>query len=142
MVGNAASLSALIAEDASFVEHSGAERAALDTVVASFKALAESTASGSASFQDSAATRQFADTFAKLAGQSQETVTEGGVSFADLNAFVTRSFNDNAQIVQRIADKALNEKRAAQEAAAREAEEEKKRQKQEREAAQAAKLAE
>ena len=134
LVGNVASLSALIDEDASFVECSDAERASLLSVNRIYSQMAEAAAEGSKTFQDSRKTSDFADAFEKLSRSSADTVTDGGVTFEELNAFVTRCFTDNAQIVQRISDKELAAKReaaAAQEeadklAAAAEAEEEAK----------------
>ncbi len=123
LVGNVARLSALIEEDASFVECSDAERASLSSVTRIFNQMTESAQEGSSSFQDSRKTADFADTFEKLSRSSSDTVTDGGVTFEELNAFVSRSFSDNAQILQRISDKALAAKReaAAQEKAERQA---------------------
>ena len=81
--------------------------------------MTEAAQDGSASFQDGRKTSDFADTFEKLSRSSSDIVTDGGVTFEELNAFVSRCFTDNAQIVQRISDKALAAKREA--AAAEEA---------------------
>ena len=81
---------------------------------------------GSKTFGKGSAVGDFADAFTKLALGSSDQVSAEGISFADLNSFVSRSYSD-AQVVQRIADKALNEKRAqqaAEEEAARKAAEE------------------
>ena len=75
--------------------------------------MAEAAAKGSKTFQDSRKTSDFADAFEKLSRSSADTVTDGGVTFEELNAFVTRCFTDNAQIVQRISDKELAAKREA-----------------------------
>ena len=75
---------------------------------------------GSKTLAKGEATNAFAQSFTKLARGSDDLVKEGGVSFSDLNSFLGRCFSDNAQIVQRIADKELaakREKQAAEEAA-------------------------
>ncbi len=79
-----------------------------------------SAAQGSKTFAQGAATKSFAKSFTDLAQGSDELVNEGGVSYSDLNSFLGRCFSDNAQIVQRIADKELaakREKQAAEDAA-------------------------
>ena len=77
----------------------------------------DESATGSKALQVAPARSDFAMLYSKLARSSPDSVIDGGVSFAELNTFVTRCFTDNAQILQRIADKALAEKRAAQAAA-------------------------
>ena len=117
-VGQVASLSSLIAEDASFVECSDAERAGLASLFAVFNNMQQGAAEGSKTFaKGGLASKDFASTFTKLAQANNEQVSQDGVSFADLNSFVSKCFSDNAQIVQRIADKELNAKRQQQAAA-------------------------
>jgi len=118
LVGQVASLSSLIAEDASFVECSDAERAGLASLFAVFNNMQQGAAEGSKTFaKGGLASKDFASTFTKLAQANNEQVSQDGVSFADLNSFVSKCFSDNAQIVQRIADKELNAKRQQQAAA-------------------------
>lgn len=114
LVANVNNLSAIILEDSSFVEASDAERASLQAVVDSFSAMRESTSQGTATFQDGEASSAFITTFTKLASGDSDSVTEGGVSFADLKSFVERCYNDKSQILQRVQDKALAEQRAKQ----------------------------
>lgn len=110
-------LAAIIAEDSSFVGASDAERASLDFLVASFSSMNDESATGSKALQQASARSDFVDLYSKLATSSDDTVVDGGVSFAAMNEWVTRCYSDNSQILQRIADKALAEKRAAQAAA-------------------------
>jgi len=141
LVGQVASLSALIAEDASFIECNDAERAALEGVHTAFNKMHQGASEGSKTFAKGNATKAFVDTFGKLANGSSDSVTEGGVSFENLKQFVNKCFSDNAQIVQRIADKELSVKRQQQQAAeeaARQAAEEKKAAAKAREAERAA----
>jgi len=118
LVSQVTTLSALLQEDASLIESSEAERASLDFLAEAFAKMASEADTGSKALQKGNARSAFATTYTKLARGSADQVNEDGVSFADLNLFVTRCFTDNAQIVQRIADKALAEKRAAQATAA------------------------
>lgn len=83
-VGQVTSLNALIQEDASFVECSDAERAALASVLATITKMQQSASEGSKTFADGQATKAFAGTFSKLANGSSDSVTEGGISFGDL----------------------------------------------------------
>jgi hypothetical protein len=113
LVGQSLSLSGLIREDSSFVECSEAESSALASAVGSVQALTDSSAQGSATFNSGSAISDFATTFANLATGSGDQAGDG-VTFTDLKSFVSRSFSDNAQIMQRIADKQLVAKRAQQ----------------------------
>jgi len=54
---------------------------------------------GSKALQKDAARSSFVSNYTKLARSSTDLVSEAGVSFSDLNSFVTRCFTDNAQIV-------------------------------------------
>lgn len=124
LVGQVQSLTALMVEDASFVEISAAEHSSLASVQESIINMQVGAQSGSKTFAKGAATKVFAQTFAKLSQGSDDLVKEGGVSYSDLNSFLSRCFSDNAQIVQRIADKELTAKRerqAAEEAARKQA---------------------
>ncbi len=107
-------------EDASFVEITAAEHASLSSIQQTIIKMQCDAQQGSSTFAKGAATKAFSSTFTKLARGSDDLVQEGGVSYSDLNSFLGRCFSDNAQIVQRIADKELNakrEKQAAEEAA-------------------------
>lgn len=113
-------------EDSAFVECSEAESSGLDSLLAIEDSMRASAEQGSQTFGKASALGDFVDAFTKLALGSSDQISEDGISFADLNSFVSRSSSD-AQVVQRIADKALNEKRAqqaAEEEAARKAAEE------------------
>jgi hypothetical protein len=83
----------------------------------------ERAASGSAAFSNIDAIDDFAVTFTKLARSSNDIV-KGSCTFGNLKDFINAGFNDNAQILQRIADKDLlkkREKQAADEEAAKKA---------------------
>jgi hypothetical protein len=109
LVGRVAGLNALINEDESFVECSDAQRASL--------AFLASSANQISSQSFGAADGDFTSAFTKLASGTDDMVTDDGVSFADLKAFITACYTDNAdQIKQRIADKKLAAERQQKEA--------------------------
>ena len=96
LVGQVQSLTALMVEDASFVEFTAAEHASLTSIQNSIIKMQCDAQQGSTTFAKGAATKAFASTFTKLARGSDDLVMEGGVSFSDLNSFLGRCFSDNA----------------------------------------------
>ena len=114
MVAQVQTLSSLIAEDVTFVEGNDAERASLSEVTSIFAKFTENAAAGVASFQDAAARNAFVGVFQKLAAKDSALVVPDGVSFADLNAFVARSFSEqeSSKTLQRIANKQLAAQKA------------------------------
>ena len=76
--------------------------------------MSEENETGSETFKESPSREYFVSLFSKLATKSEEISCDGGVSFADLNSFVSRVIADGPQILQRIAEKELAEERAAQ----------------------------
>ena len=94
----------MVSEDKGFVEVTDAERASL---AAMRSAMAASLDEGSESFQ-SGSSSALVDTFAALVEKSDDSVCDGGVSYADLAGFVARAEStERSQIVQRIADRKL-----------------------------------
>ena len=117
LVGRVAGLNALINEDEGLVECSDAQRASIASLASSANQMTQKAEAGSQSF--GAADGDFSDAFTKLASGTADMVTDGGVSFADLKAFVTACYTDGAdQIKQRIADKKLAAERQQKEAKA------------------------
>jgi len=98
MFAQAVGLKSLIDEDSSFVECSAAEGNSLSSVMRSFKAMSDSASQGSENFGKGRSVDNFVDTFTKLALGADDVVTDDGVSFADLNSFVTLSYFEDAEI--------------------------------------------
>lgn len=75
-----------------------------------YKLMNENADKGSPSFTKLDMIEDFVTAYTKLARGSHDIV-KGSCSYAELNQFINASFNDNAQILQRIADKDLQKKR-------------------------------
>ena len=71
-----------------------------------YKLMNENADKGSPSFTKLDMIEDFVTAYTKLARGSHDIV-KGSCSYAELNQFINASFNDNAQILQRIADKDL-----------------------------------
>ena len=70
------------------------------------------------SFENNQYRNEFVQQFSNLVQKSDEQVCSDGVSYAELNSFVKRSFDaeEASKTLQRIADKKLAEQKARQEA--------------------------
>lgn len=124
LVGHMDYLRHVLLEDSSLVGASEAERASLQLVFEVLGKMCVDAERGSQALQDDSLKLAFVDTYTRLASADSDLVTEGGVSFADLKAFVEKCFSDESPIQARIQEKALEEQRAkqaAEEEAARKA---------------------
>lgn len=122
-VAQVQTLQSLITDDATFVEGSDAERASLADVASSFRKMAEDSTQGVHSFQTATARSDFVNAYTKLVQKDESSVVPQGVSFADLHAFVQRSFSEqeSSKTLQRIANKQLAAEKAVKDAADAEA---------------------
>lgn len=96
LLSQVTTLKSIMEADASLVEASESERAGLDSLVSLAQEMTSESSTGVDALAKAPARAQFSEGFAKLARSSDDAVTEGGVSFAEMNTFVSRCFSDNA----------------------------------------------
>lgn len=96
LVGQALSLNGLITEDSDLIEASSEQMYSVASVVSQVYNIQKAGERGSESFCQGTSIQDFANTYTNLAMSSEDKICDEGVSFADLNSFISQSFSDNA----------------------------------------------